>query len=221
LVNNEELDLMEIFHKLWSKKFFLMFCVLIPAIIALIVSLLIPKRYTAITTILAPEVAAGGGVIQTPFGGFSTSGLGESTISSQALIALLKSDRMLEDVIDQFNLIKVLRIEKRRDAIEFLRDEMSLIEFLADAGTINISVWSYSPEMSKKIVEFYLENLEKLNRTLELTSIYPIVKVLSPPFVPEEKSFPKVKINMAIAGLGGLICGLLFFYIKERTANIR
>ena len=123
--NNEELDLIEIFHKLWSKKFFLMFCVLIPAITALIVSLFTPKHYTAFATVLAPEVAAGGGIIQTPFGGFSTSGLGESTISSQALIALLKSDRMLEDVVDHFKLVKVLRLEKRRDAIEFLRDEMS------------------------------------------------------------------------------------------------
>jgi tyrosine-protein kinase Etk/Wzc len=215
LVNNEELDLMEIFHKLWNKKFFLMFCTLIPAIIALIISLLIPKRYTAIATVLAPEVAAGGGVIQTPFGGFSTSG-GLTGISSQALIALLKSDRMLEDVVDNFNLIKVLRVEKKRDAIEFLRDKMSLIEFLADEGTINISVWSYSPDMSKEIVEFYLKNLEKLNQTLKLTANYPLVKIISPPFIPEEKSFPKTKINMAIAGLSGLIVGLLYLYFKEK-----
>jgi tyrosine-protein kinase Etk/Wzc len=221
LVNNEELDLIEISHKLWSKKFFLMFCVLIPAIIALIISLFIPKRYTASATVLAPEVAAGGGVIQTPFGGFSTSGLGKSTISSQAVIAILKSDRMLEDVIDNFNLIEVLRLEKKRAAVEFLRDEMSSIELLADEGTINISVWSHSPEMSKEIVEFYLTNLEELNQNFKLTMIYPIVTVLSPPFVPEKKSFPKIKINMAIAGLGGLICGLLFIYFKEKTAKIR
>ncbi len=220
MANNGELDLIEICHKLWSKKFFLMFCVLIPAVIALIVSLFIPKRYTASASVLAPEVAAGGGVIQTPFGGFSTSGLTKTTISSQALIALLKSDKMLEDVVDNFNLMKALRVKKRRDAIKFLRDEMSSIELLADEGTIKIHVWSYSPEMSKEMVEFYIENLEKLNRTLKLTTIQPIVKVLSPPFIPEEKSFPKIKINMAIAGLSGLIFGLLFLYFKEKTVNI-
>jgi len=216
LINNEELDLIEIFHKLWSKKFFLTFCTFIPAIIALIISLLIPKRYTAIATVLAPEVAVGGGVIQTPFGGFSTSGLGENTISSQALIALLKSDKMLEDVVDHFNLVKVLKLEEKREAIEFLRDEMSLIEFLANEGTINISVWSYSPEISKKIVEFYLANLEKLNRTFKLTTNSPIVKVLSPPYISEEKSFPNTKKNTAIAGLLGLACGLTYIYFKER-----
>lgn len=220
MVNNEELDLIEIFRKLWRKKVFLMFCTLIPAIIALIVSLFVPKRYTATATVLAPEVAAGGGVIQTPFGGFSTIGLGKSTISSQALIALLKSDRMLEDIVDKFNLVEVLRVEKKRDAMEFLEDKMSLIEFLADEGTINISIWSYSPEMSKQIVDFYLENLEKLNRKFELTTTYPIVKVLSPPFVPKEKSFPRIKINMAIAGLSGLIFGILFLYFKEKTVSI-
>ena len=220
MVNNDELDLMEIFHNLWGKKFFLMFCVFIPAIIALIASFIIPKRYTAVATILAPEVAAGGGVVQTPFGGFSTSGLGESTISSQALIALLRSDIMLEDLIDNFKLMQVLKIEEKRDAIEFLRDEMSSIEFLADEGTINISIWSYSPEMSKEMVEFYISNLEELNQTLELTSINPLVKVISPPFIPKEKSFPKTKINMAIAGLAGLICGFLFIYFKEKFARI-
>jgi len=219
-LKEDEFDLLEIIRKLWKKKVFLLFCFFVPVIIALIVSLLLPKRYTSSATVLSPEVAAGGGIIQTPFGGFSTSNLGQSTISSQAIIALLKSDKMLEDIVDHFNLVKVLRVEKKRAAIDFLREGMSLIEFLADEGTIRISVWSYSPEMSKEIVEFYLTNLENLNTTFKMTTTSPIVKILSPPFVPEKKSFPKIKINMAIAGFGGVICGLLFLYFKEKTVNI-
>jgi len=221
LVNNEELDLIEIFHKLWRKKFFLCFCFLMPAIIALIVSLLIPKRYTSETTFLAPEVAAGGGIIQTPFGGFSSSGLGQNALTSQAVIALLKSDIMIEALIEQFNIMEYYGLEKERDAIEFVKEQMTNIAFLADEGVIRLSVETYSPVSSKEILEFYINNLNKLNQEFKMSTESPILKIISPPFLPEKKSFPKTTTNMAIAGLGGLICGLLFIYFKEKTTNIR
>jgi len=216
-LEDNEFDLLEIIRKLWKKKFFLISCIFIPAIIAMVVSLLIPKRYSSSATILAPEVASGGGIIQTPFGGISSSGLGQSTISSQAVIALLKSDKMLGDAVDHFNLVEELRFEKKRLAMEFLRDEMSSIEFAADEGIIKISVWAFSPEKSKEMVEFYLANLENLNRTLEMTTQSPVVKVISSPFVPDKKSFPRIKLNMVISGFLGLIVGLLFIYFKEKT----
>jgi len=221
LVNNDELDIIEIYHKLWGKKFFLIFCTLTPAIIALIVSFLIPKRYTSETTFLAPEVAAGGGIIQTPFGGFSSSGLGETAITSQAVIALLKSDILIKRFIEHFNIMEYYDFKKERDAIEFVKEKMTNIEFLADEGVIKLSVETHSPEISKNMVEFYINNLKNLNEKFKLTTESPIVKIISPSFIPEEKSFPKTKINMAIAGLAGLICGLLFIYFKEKTANIR
>ncbi len=219
--NNDELDLMEIVHKLWEKKFFLFFCFFIPAIVALIVSLLIPKRYTSETTFLAPEVAAGGGIIQTPFGGLSSSGLGQSAITSQAVIALLKSDIMIKALIEQFNIMEYYGFEKERAAIEFVKEKMTHIVFLADEGIIKLTVETYSPENSKNILDFYINNLKKLNEKFKLTTESPILKIISPPYIPKEKSFPKTKINMAIAGLGGLICGFLFIYFKEKTTNIR
>jgi len=221
LVNNDELDLIEIFHKLWRKKFFLCFCFLVPAIIAIIVSLLIPKRFTSETTFLAPEVAAGGGIIQTPFGGFSSSGLGQSALTSQALIALLKSDIMIKDLIEQFNIMQYYHFEKERSAIDFVKEKMTNIAFLADEGVLKLTVETYSPETSKNILDFYINNLKKLNEEFKLTTESPILKIISPPYIPEKKSFPKTKTNMAIAGFGGLICGLLFIYFKEKTANIR
>lgn len=216
-MEKDEFDLLEIIRKLWKKKFFFQFCFFVPAIIALIVSLLIPKRYTSSATILAPEVAAGGGIIQTPFGGFSTSSLGQSAISSQAVIALLKSDKMLEDMVEHFNLLEKLGFKNKRAAMEFLSKEMSSIIFVSDEGIIEISVEAFSPEMSKSMVEFYLLNLETLNTTFELSTQNPVVKVISPPYLPGKKSFPKIKMNMGIAGFLGLAIGLLFIYFKERT----
>ncbi len=221
MANNEQLDFIEIFHDLWNKKFFLMFCTIIPALIAMIVSFLIPKRYTSEATFLAPEVAAGGGVIQTPFGGFSSSGLGQSAITSQAVIALFNSDKMIEALIEQFRIMEYYGFEKERAAIEFVKEKMTHIIFLADEGVIKLSVETYSPEISKTMVEFYINNLKKLNEEFKLTTETPILKIVSPPFIPEKKSFPKTKINMAIAGLSGLICGILFLYFKKKTTNIR
>ena len=217
MANNEELDLLEIIQTLWKKKFFLMSCALIPAIIAMIVSFLIPKKYTSSATILAPEVATGGNIIQTPFGGFSTTGFGKDIISSQALMALFKSDKMIEDVIRQFNLAERLNIEKKRALIKFIKEEMTSIEILSNEGIIELSVETRSPEMSKAILEFYLSNVEKLNMKFELTTQNPLIKIISPPYLPERKSFPKTKTNMAIAFLMGLSLGLLYIYFKKKV----
>ncbi len=216
-MNNNEFDLLEIIRKLWEKKVFLLFCLFAPAIIALIVSLLLPKRYTSSATVLAPEVAAGGGIIQTPFGGFSAGNLRQNIISSQAVIALLKSDKMLGDIVDHFNLVEKLGFKKKGMAMKFIKEEMTSIELLSNEGVIRISVEAYSPDMSKSIVEFYLSNLETLNTIFELTTQSPVVKVISPSYLPEKKSFPKTKMNMGIAGLLGLALGLLYIYFKERT----
>lgn len=216
MVDNEELNLTEIFNDLWRKKFFLGFCFFIPAIVALIVSFLIPKRYTSETTFLAPEVAAGGGIIQTPFGGFSTSGLGQSSITSQAVMALLKSDIMIKELIEQFNIMEYYDFEKERDAIEFVKEEMTYIEFIADEGIIKLSVEAYSPEISKVMLEFYINNLKLLNQEFKLTTEIPIVKIISPPYIPQEYSFPNTKLNVIIAGFLGLMTGLLFIYFKSK-----
>ena len=133
--------------------------------------------------------------------------------------ALLAQDK--EDLIRKFNILEYYNFEKERPAIEFVKEKITNIEFLADEGIIKLSVETYSPETSKNILEFYINNLNKLNQEFKLTTESPLLKIISPPFLPEKKSFPKTKINMAIAGLGGLICGLLFIYFKERTTNIR
>jgi len=209
-LNESTYDIIEVLRTLRKRKIFLMACFFIPAVIALIISFLIPKRYTSETTILAPEVAAGGGIIQTPFGGFSTSGL-------QALIALLGSDKMLADVVEKFEIIKVLEFKNKREAMIYLSEEMTSIELFTNEGIIKIVVESLSPAMSKNIIEFYLENLEKLNTEFKLSTQSPIVKVISPAYLPEKKSFPKTKTNIAIAGLLGFIIGLLYIYFKEKS----
>ena len=215
-MNENEFDLLEIIRNLWRRKVLFILCFFVPAIIAMIVSFLLPKRYMSSATILAPEVAAGGGIIQTPFGGFSTSSLGQNIISSQALIALLKSDEMLEDMVEHFNLAEKLGFEKKREAMKFVKGEMTSIEFLSNEGVINISVEANSREMSKSMVEFYISNLETLNTTFELSSQFPIVRVISPPYIPEKKSFPKTKMNMGVAGFLGLVLGLFYVYFRER-----
>jgi len=215
-LNNEEYNIFAIVHDLWEKKFFLGFCAFIPAIIALIVSLLIPERYTSETTFLAPEVAAGGGIIQTPFGGFSNSGMSQGAITSQAVIALLQSDIMLKELIEHFNLMKLYRFKEERSAIEFVKEEMTHIEFISDKGIIKILVESPSPEKSKAILEFYINNLKRLNEEFKLTTEIPILKIISPPYIPEEDSFPNTKLNVITAGFLGLMIGLLYTYLKSK-----
>lgn len=208
----KEINIKKHWRTLWEWKRALILSFLGPAIITMIISLLWPKSYTASVSFLSPnyEEAEGLGI---QFG-FSSGGTKEGALPPEAIVGILESERMLYDIIDNFNLLKKLNLDKRYTAKNMLRDELTEIEFNPQKPTMTIKVTTRSPKLSADISNYYVKNLDKINRELSLTARTPLVKVIDWASPPEKKSKPKTKYNMVIAGTIGLLLCLFILYVK-------
>ncbi|HDI83167.1 MAG TPA: hypothetical protein ENF18_05195 [candidate division WOR-3 bacterium] len=214
-----DVDLLDILKTLRRNFWLLFFSFFGPAMIAMGVSLLLPKAYTSYVRVLAPEVEAGGTISSSPFSAISGLKLGKTQISTQAIMALLKSDRMFYSIARHFNLKEKLHKKQVGEAVKYLRKKMVSIDLDEDNGIIEIAVTTYWPELSRDMALYFVENLNKINEEMKLCVKKDVVKILDYPGVPRRKSRPKIKLNMAMAGFIGLILGVFYIYIKEKTAN--
>lgn len=213
---SEQFDILLFIKYLWRKKMFIFLVAFIPAIITFIVCLFLPKKYQSGAVILTPEVSAGGGIIQTPFGGFTATGLGKSVIGSQAILAMLRSDLLAEGFVDQFKIEKTYRIKKRRLAVELVKKKLLRVDINEKEGVFNINTLGRSPEEAKEMVEFIIFYLNKINQEVRVTHENPLVKVVSPPYLPIKKTYPNTRKNVMMAGLSGLLIGLGYLYFTEK-----
>ena len=86
---------------------------------------------------------------------------------NELYIAMLKSRRVADDLIDQFSLMSVYREKLREDA----RKKLSVLTEIASGkdGVITISVDDRDPKRAAAIANAYVVELEKLTKTLAVT----------------------------------------------------
>ena len=156
----------------------LIFNFIIVAIIAIVVSLIIPKTYRATAALLPPQEQSDLGLLSglsnLPLGGLGLSG---TDTESLRLIAILKSRTMLDDVIRKFNLIKFYDVENYGEARGNLSE--NIVIDTEDEGTILVSVdvqtkWLSSEsedesikQMVTDMTNYFLVNLDVMNKSLK------------------------------------------------------
>lgn len=216
----EGLNLKEIYKFIRKRIISILLSILIPAFIALIVCLLLPKRYKATVVVITSESISGGS-ITTPFGSFGKATLSEGLLPSQVVISLLNSKTMREDFIKEFDLIKRYKIEGEKNALDIALDILGSrtdVSYSEAEGLIYVSFEASGPELSAKGANFYIENLDKINEKLQLSIKKPLVEVLDPATPPVGDSFPKTKVSMVISGLFGLFSYLVFLWLKKELS---
>ena len=116
-------------------------------------------------------------------GGFSTNLLdivGGGMIKTQKVelatdfITVMKSRTFREKVIDEFDLISYFKINKPHDyarelALHKMQNSMIRLVFDQESNILSISAETKDKSMSKAVVNFYLEELEKYNQGSRLT----------------------------------------------------
>jgi len=217
----DSIDILNLLKVIRKRLFFLVSSFIIPAVVAMVISFLLPPAYTSSLTIFAPEVAAGGSISTGLLTAFTTFRPKGAEISTQAVIGMLKSQRMIYRVIQNFDLIKLYKFRDIESAADYVRKKMISVEFNEGEGVITISVTTRWRTLSKDIAYFYVQNLNEINEELKLTSMKDIAKILDFPTIPLKKSKPKVKLNMAIAGLVGLFFGSVFIYVQEKKLGAK
>ncbi|OGB94325.1 MAG: hypothetical protein A3G35_15175 [candidate division NC10 bacterium RIFCSPLOWO2_12_FULL_66_18] len=135
----------------------------------------LPKIYAATTRMMVPQRGGSstGAFLPTGGRGDSLMGLAAASIGIQTagtqdlFLAYLESRTMAEALADHFNLQERFRIKERQDAVNAA---MGLGEFIPKkTGTIDIRVESPDPSFAADVANFYADNLDRMNRTFNIT----------------------------------------------------
>ena len=147
--------------------------VVVTVLIAMVVSFRMPKIYESTATLLPSlDSKDGGGLGNLLAASGAAPGLGISLPGAPAtptdlFMALLKSRIMADEVIRQFGLQMVYEAKTMEDARTHLETNTKVT--LSKDKTIKIVVEAEAPQLAADIANFYVANLDRLNRTLNIT----------------------------------------------------
>jgi len=153
-------------HKSFIFKF-----VGVALILSIITVFLLPKTYTAKTKIMPPQQNQSMGAMAAlsqlgPLAALAGQGMGLRT-PSDLYVALLRSDTVAYGLIDRFSLMTVYGKKLRIDARRRLEDRTEISA--GKEGVISISVDDRSPQRAADLANGYVEELDKLTKTLNMT----------------------------------------------------
>lgn len=154
----------------WKKR--IIFTVISVMLLTAVVTLFIDKWYASKAVILLPEKSTSaleslggalGGLGQSLLGGAGTTG-------PQRYIAILKSRRLKEAVIDKYDLINIFELEPTlKDTVELIEllDETILSESNPKNTTITITVYfKGDADKTADMTNFIVSKLDEINREL-------------------------------------------------------
>lgn len=145
-------------YKKWWKKIVLV--MLVSMFLTMCFCLSQPVTYVSTVTLLL----TGGESPESSLGRFlGLSGFSAGTSTDDIIISFLNSRRMSEDVREKFNL-----------------DKKPRFRYKLSGGTMAISAEGSDPDLTEKIANFIVQNLDKINMELDVTPNKPMVKVLDP-----------------------------------------
>ncbi len=139
------------------------------AVLAVAVSFLLPKMYTATTTILPPEETQSS--LTAMLGQFGALGLAGKDLGmknpSDLFVAMLQSRSIADRLVDDFDLRKVYGVKTYQDARKKLaaRSQISA----GDEGLITVSVTDRDPKRAADLANAYVNDLHSLNEHLAVT----------------------------------------------------
>jgi tyrosine-protein kinase Etk/Wzc len=154
-----------------KRKVFISKFVGIAVILSVITVFLLPKTYTANTKVMPPQQNQSMGAIAAlsqlgPMAALAGQSLGLRN-PNELYIAMLHSDTVTDALVDRFSLMKVYRKKLRMDARRRLEDRTEISA--GKGGIISISVDDRDPQRAADLANSYVEELDKLTKTLNMT----------------------------------------------------
>ncbi len=159
------IDYLYIFVK-WRKLLITNFFIV--CVVALVISLLLPKWYESSAVIMPPKsdfnnLNISALVSKLPFGGL---GIPMGSEEVQAFMAILKSRTIKEIVIHKFNLIEVYEKKDIERTLEALEDNIE--GTLGDEGQILLSVLDQEPKRAAEMANTLLSALDSIYTQLNI-----------------------------------------------------
>jgi len=169
----EEIDLREYWRVLVRHKRMILLSAFGAAVIAAIISLVLPETFTATARILPPKDQSSGGLaaaLSGQLGGLAAlagSALGGAT-NADLMVGMLKSRAITDRILDQFELQEIYDTQFRVDARKRLLDNLSA-SVDKKSGILTVEVDDHDPERAATMTNAFVDELDRLSRHLNLT----------------------------------------------------
>jgi len=168
----DEINLLDLLHVILRRKRIISLITAGAFILSVIVSLSLPKMYTATARILPPQesksavsslISDAGGVL----GGLAGSYLGGTT-SADVYVGILESRTIADALIEKFNLKELYGLSYLADAYQTLADRTNISLSQKDQ-IISVSVKDRDPQRAADMANAYVQMLDQTKRTVNIT----------------------------------------------------
>jgi len=171
--DDDEINLLDYLIVLVKRKKLIGYITFGAMLITAIVSLIMPSIYKAETKILPPQqsgqssaaqllsqLGGAAGLVGLPAGGLKT--------TNELYIALLKTNNILDRMIDRFDLMKFYKAKSRTEPRKALADALEAKDD-KKSGIITIAVMDKDPKRAAQYANAFVEELRNLNKGLAVT----------------------------------------------------
>ena len=169
IMEEQEINLLDYWRVLWKNRILIIGLFFVISAGTLIYSLQLPKIYKATVSILSPADSSKSAGLSSLLGGLGAQiGLTAQPSSSEVFVAILKSRSAADKVIDKFNLQQVYRSKTKENTRGVLTGNTEIK--ISKEKVINVSVMDKDPKRAAEIANYYIETLDGLNQTLNITT---------------------------------------------------
>ena len=205
-------DYIKIIYKRWK---IIVVIVFISMLVSGIFSLMKPKMYEAQATFFPLNAQSNietGGIVIKP-----------SLDIKDLIISILNSRKMADRIIEQLKLKDTWNQNLSAHTRKSL-DKATKIS-LDKNGIIKLSVHTTSPELSAKIANSYVDNLDYFNRELNIGANTNIVQVIDRAAIPEERmprgTVKKIFLNGIVSFMFAIFLAFFIEFIKKSNLKSR
>lgn len=170
----EEISLMTLFLVIARSRRLIAKITLGITLLAVVISLLLPFRYTASTSILPPQQGgSAGAALMAQLGNLGSvaslaGGLGALKNPNDLQVALLKSRTVEDAMVDRFGLLQLYHAKRKSDARKKLESYVEIDNGSKD-GLIRISVTDRNAQHAADMANAYVDEFKKFSATLAVT----------------------------------------------------
>jgi tyrosine-protein kinase Etk/Wzc len=171
--SSDDISLVDLLILLGRRKKFLGVSTMIVFAVSLIITLLIPKRYTAAITVLPPQQGSSlSAALLSQMGNLGALGSlagGSLGLKNPAdmTIALLKSRSVEDAMIQRFDLMKLYKEKRLSDARKSLENHTSIDSNIKD-GLIHIEIEDRDPKRASDMANAYVDEYQKFSQHLAI-----------------------------------------------------
>jgi len=172
-IEEDEINLLDLAIVILKRKRFIIKFTLIVAVITALISLILPSIYRAETKMLPPQTSSSTGMaaqLLSQLGGAAGAlgGIAPIKTSGALFTELLKSNSVLDRVIDRFDLIKLYKTKTRENARNLLLKSLKAEED-KKSGLISVKFEDKDPKRAAQIANAFIEELKNVNKGLAVS----------------------------------------------------